>query len=90
MDSVLRTLEELAEAVSGRRPSTSAVASAETSRDDACPSNRTTLNGVAAGQPSLAVILDSLSSLLFLHPEQQVMGSPLSLEGLFALHDDLH
>lgn len=92
-----RTIEELAEAVIGHRPSTSAVASAETSTDDACPGNRPGLNGIAAGQPSLAVILDSLTSLLFLHPEQQVLEfvdklqrTP-SVSCIFAtLHSDLH
>ncbi|CAL8471168.1 g10710 [Coccomyxa elongata] len=92
-----RTLEELAEAVSSRTPSTSAVVSTETSRDNGCSSNRAGLNGVAAGPPSLAVIIDSLSSLLFLHPEQQVLEfvdrlqRMPSISCIFAtLHLDLH
>ncbi|BDA46560.1 probable elongator complex protein 5 [Coccomyxa sp. Obi] len=92
-----RTLEELAEAVSGCRPSTSAVASAEISKDDVCSSNRASVSSAAAGQPCLAVIVDSLSTLLFMHPEQQVLEfvdklqrTP-SISCIFAtLHSDLH
>lgn len=84
LKGVLRTLEELAEAVSSRTPSTSAVVSTDMSRDNVCLSNRTGLNGAAAGPPILAVIIDSLSSLLFLHPDQQVIKGIL-LEGFLLL-----
>ncbi len=67
-----RALEELSEAVPLREPRQSGEGSEEPTTIRASTSGRPS-DSSAAAAPTVAVIIDSLSSLLFLHPEHKVI-----------------
>ncbi|KAK9918026.1 hypothetical protein WJX75_000667 [Coccomyxa subellipsoidea] len=91
-----RALEELAEAIPGQGSAQPSGCSADSTADAPSTSGRAA-DSNAARQPSVAVIVDSLTSLLFLHPEHKVLElldrlvQSQSVSCVLAiLHSDLH